>query len=139
MSLPNIVDIHGHSVLTEALSDIESFVISENGYLLGNHLNYKDDVEPKNNFTPIEKLILAVEMAEAIAELHGFKDSVIVHDDIQLCQFLQSKDGILKLNDFNRAEVMLWDENNQDYCKYYNGLAYGNVSIAFDLISMELF
>ena len=142
-SSPNIVDIYGHcavSVLTEALSmEIESRVISENGYLSGNPLNDKDDVDPKNNFTPTEKLILALEMAEAIAELHGFKDGVIVHDDIQLCQFLRSKDGTLKLNDFNRAELMLWDENNQEYCKYNNGLAYGNVSIVSDLISMELF
>jgi hypothetical protein len=33
---------------------------------------------------------------------------VIVHDDISLSQFLASKDGFMKLNDFNRAEVMLW-------------------------------
>jgi serine/threonine protein kinase len=65
-------------------------------------------------------------MAEAIADLHGFKDGVIVHGDIQLCQYLINRDGQLKLNDFNRAEVMLWDTKKQDYCRFRSGLVYGN-------------
>ena len=65
-------------------------------------------------------------MAESIADLHGFKDGIIVHDDIQLCQWLRTKDGTLKLGDFNRAEVMLWDEKEQKYCTYNNGKGYGN-------------
>jgi serine/threonine protein kinase len=65
-------------------------------------------------------------MAEAIADLHGFKDGVIVHGDIQLCQYLINIDGQLKLNDFNRAEVMLWDTKNQGYCRFRNGNVYGN-------------
>jgi thiamine kinase-like enzyme len=44
---------------------------------------------------------MAVEMAESIAILHGFKDGVIVHNDIQLRQWLRTREGRLKLGDFN--------------------------------------
>jgi hypothetical protein len=60
-------------------------------------------------------------MAEAIADLHGFKDGVMVHDDIQLPQFLFSNNNRIKLNDFNRGEVMLYDEIHEKYCRYTNG------------------
>jgi serine/threonine protein kinase len=43
-----------------------------------------------------------------------------------LCQWLQTKDGRLKLGDFNRAEFPLFDPEKQEYCKYDNGHAYGN-------------
>jgi len=53
-----------------------------------------------------------------------------VHDDVQLCQWLRSRDGKIKLGDFNRAEVMDFDPEKQQYCKYNNGECYGNVSFA---------
>ena len=62
--------------------------------------------------------------------MHNYKDGVIIHDDIQLSQFLWT-DGTktaVKLNDFNRAEVMLWDEENQEYCTFCNGKGGGDVS-----------
>jgi hypothetical protein len=69
-------------------------------------------------------------MAEALADLHGYKNGVIVHQDVQLSQFLLNKDMTrLKLNDFNRAEFMLWDEEGQEYCLYSAGAAHGNVSL----------
>jgi len=34
----------------------------------------------------------------------------------------------VKLNDFNRAEFMLWDEEEKEYCKYGEGYGQGNVS-----------
>lgn len=64
---------------------------------------------------------MALQMAESIADLHGFKDGVIVHDDIQLCQWLRNRDGKLKLGDFNRARVLQWDRRKQKYCPYNNG------------------
>lgn len=33
---------------------------------------------------------------------------------------------LIKLNDFNRAEIMLWDEENQEYCKYRNNPGMGD-------------
>jgi hypothetical protein len=52
-----------------------------------------------------------------------------VHDDVQLCQWLRTKDGTLKLGDFNRAEVMEYNQKNETYCEYFNGSCYGNVSM----------
>lgn len=49
-----------------------------------------------------------------------------MHDDIQIPQFMRGKDGILKLVDFNRAEVMLYDPESEEYCKYLNGPVFGN-------------
>ena len=66
-----------------------------------------------------------------VAALHNYEGGVIVHDDIQLCQYLWTQeDGIsVKLNDFNRAEIMLWDEEGQKYCRYKNGRGHGDVSV----------
>ena len=77
-----------------------------------------------NNFTVKEKLQFALEMAESLAELHGFPDGVIVHDDVQPCQWLRTADGHLKLGDFNRATIMQWDMVKGGYCRFNNGQAY---------------
>ena len=37
---------------------------------------------------------------------------------IKLGQFLWTKDGHIKLNDFNRCEIMLFDEESDRYCRY---------------------
>ena len=76
----------------------------------------------QNNLGPSEKLNLAFEMASSIADLHGFKDGIIVHDDIQLRQWLRSSiDGRLILGDFNRARIMRWNDVDQKYCKFRTG------------------
>lgn len=133
-SSPRIVNIYGHcstSVATEDMhQEIEYQIINGTGYATAEEIKQQErialDVSPRNKFSPDEKLVLALKMAEAIADLHGFKDGVIVHGDIQLCQYLINRDGQLKLNDFNRAEVMLWDTKKQDYCRFRSGLVYGN-------------
>jgi len=126
-SSPRIADIYGHcatSIYSEFLpNEAEEFIVLGEGD--GENLNDEDDVKPNNNYTISEKLDMALQMAESIADLHGFKDGVLVHDDIQLAQFLFAPDGRLKLNDFNRAEVMLFDEEDGSYCKYQNGKGAG--------------
>jgi len=115
---------------TDKHQEIEYQIINGTGYATAEEIKQQErialDVSPRNKFSPDEKLVLALKMAEAIADLHGFKDGVIVHGDIQLCQYLINRDGQLKLNDFNRAEVMLWDTKKQDYCRFRSGLVYGN-------------
>ena len=125
---PRIVNMYGHcatSVYTESLpGEIEKNAVPHS------HMKQRDvdkNFGPQNDWSPELKLSLALGFAEALADLHGFKDGVIVHDDVQLCQFLTDKNGNLKLNDFNRAEVMLYDENRGEYCKYINDGAYGNL------------
>jgi serine/threonine protein kinase len=129
-SSPRIADIYGHcgaSVLTEFLPiEIEENVVPY-GYVNKSDLHDELQVQPMNTFTPSQKLDMALRMAEAIADLHGFKDGIIVHDDIQLCQYLFKADNqTMKLNDFNRAEIMLYDEFTGQYCPYLNGPGGGN-------------
>jgi len=128
-SSPRIVDMYAHcgtSIITERFAEeIQELIVPGHGWMKQSELNDNDDVKPQNNYTAKEKLTIALEMAESIADLHGFKDGLIVHDDIQPCQWLRTKDGKMKLNDFNRAEVMLWDEKEEKYCKYTNGGGYG--------------
>merc|ERR1712238_385539 len=84
----------------------------------------KNGVLPYNNFTAEEKLQFTLEMAESLAELHGLSDGVVVHDDVQPCQWLRTADGHLKLGDFNRATIMQWDMIKGGYCRFNNGQAY---------------
>ena len=127
-SSPRIADIYGHcatSVYSEFLpNEAEENIIPGDGD--GKNLKDKDDVDPQNDYTISEKLDMALQMAESMADLHGFKDGIIVHDDIQLAQFLFAPDGRLILNDFNRAEAMLFDEKDGSYCKYKNGKGAGD-------------
>ena len=122
-SSPRIADMYGHcatSVNTEFLPD-ELYPLMIPGQGLGNHMNDTVDVDPQNNFTITEKLDLAIRMAESIADLHGYEGGVLIHDDLQVFQWLFGPDGTLKLNDFNRAEAMLFDEEAGEYCRYHNG------------------
>jgi len=134
-SSPRIVDIYGYcgfTVVTEGVqNEVQSHVIYGSGYINPSDLNDTKTMRSLSPYTPRQKLHMALSMAEALADLHGFRDGVIVHDDIQLCQYLITEDGRMKLNDFNRAEVMLWDIDEEEYCKYYNGYVYGNGSENF--------
>jgi hypothetical protein len=81
-----------------------------------------------NSFSVSEKLEMALAMAESIADLHGYQGGVIVHDDVQPCQWLRNSDNKIIFGDFNRAVVMKWSDK-EGYCKYKNGDVYGNVSL----------
>lgn len=52
-----------------------------------------DDVHPMNDYSLIEKLDIAIRMAESLAELHGYPGGVITNDDISLDQWLEAEDG----------------------------------------------
>lgn len=133
-SSPRIVDIYGHcgtSVATEDMyQELEFKIVNGTGYATAEDIQNQEsivhDVSPRNSYTANEKLVLALKMSEAIADLHGFKEGVIVHNDIQLCQYLINRYGQMKLNDFNRAEILLWDRETEEYCRYRSGLVYGN-------------
>ena len=125
------VDLYGHcgaSMLSEYLrkGDLERKAIPGTGFTQQADLHDEDDVKPWNTFSASEKLSLSLQMAELIAALHEYPHGRIVHNDIQLSQFLFDASGRLKFNDFNRGEIMLWDEQKQDYCRYRNGPGSGN-------------
>lgn len=131
-SSPRIVDIYGFcglGMINEAMDkgDIEKVAVPGKGRI-GQELNNKLKLDVRNNLTGITKLRYSLDMVEAVALLHGYPGGVIVHDDIQLGQFLLDANGTLKLNDFNRAEIMFWNEREQEYCKYRNNPGHGDVS-----------
>ena len=120
----------GTSATGEAMiqGDLEKVAVPTG---VGRPLNIRNDAPQltvRNTLTGTQKLVLSLEMAEAVLLLHTFPKGVIVHDDIQLSQFLLSSNGQLKLNDFNRAEIMLWNEKDREYCKYRNHPGAGDVS-----------
>jgi serine/threonine protein kinase len=85
-------------------------------------------IVPDQKTTPDQKLVLSLEMAQGLALLHGNPDGMIIHGDVQMSQFLLSKDKtMLKLNDFNRAEILLWDETHNEYCQHRNGVGRGRI------------
>lgn len=122
---PRIADIYGHcgsSIYSEFLpNEVEEQMIPGEGDGINPPLHDKHDAHSLNDYTISEKLDIALQMAEAIADLHGYEGGVIVHDDIQPAQFLFKDDGSVILNDFNRGETMLFDEKRGEYCKYKNG------------------
>jgi hypothetical protein len=126
----NIYGFCGIGIMSEYFyhGDIENDVTGgERGDMKSEDLQDEAGLKPQNNLTGIEKLVLSLEMAEAIAELHGYTNGLIVHDDIQLSQFLFNQNRTrLILNDFNRAEFPLFDEKADDYCRYKNGRGGGN-------------
>lgn len=129
---PRIMDIYGHcgfSTMVEVVPiEFEERVVIDEGYATNDAIDKrnKDGVVSFNTFTVKEKLKLALEMAGSLADLHGFEDGVIVHDDVQLCQWLHTPDGRLKLGDFNRATFMTWDQVKGEYCRFNNGAAFAN-------------
>ncbi|GFH53617.1 hypothetical protein CTEN210_10093 [Chaetoceros tenuissimus] len=68
-----------------------------------------------------KKLGLAVEVASAVTDLHTIESkngySSFIHGDLSPTQFVQVGKR-LKLNDFNRAHLLYWDEEKQKTCKY---------------------
>ncbi|KAL3762560.1 hypothetical protein ACHAW5_007805 [Stephanodiscus triporus] len=124
---PRIINIYGHcssSTMVEVVPiEFEEAVVFDEGFL--NHevveKRNRDGLRPYNNFTSTEKLHFALEMAESLADLHGYSEGIIVHDDVQMCQWLRTPDGHLKLGDFNRATIMSWNLLEGEYCKFNNG------------------
>ncbi len=120
----------GNSIIGEAmlLGDLHKIAIPSG---IGRELPYMHDEENlivQNGLSGTQKLEWSLQMAESVLLLHAYPGGVIVHDDIQLSQFLLSETGNLKLNDFNRAEIMLWNEIDKEYCKYRNYPGWGDVS-----------
>jgi len=140
-SSPRIYDIYGFcgtAIMSQYFphGDYEDVAVPGSGYLLTEAKKTNEqinDLKPHNNIPSTEKLRISLQMAEALADLHGDPMGATVHQDVQLSQYLLSSDKkTLKLNDFNRAEFMLWDDNKGEYCKYSEGS--GNGSVSFKML-----
>ena len=139
---PRIYDIYGYcglSLFSEFFphGDVETEAVEGDGWSPEDD-EFGEELESMNEITLLDKLGMGCDMAEAIADLHGYKGGVIVHGDIQLGQFLYTSDfSLVKMNDFNRAEWMLWDDAKHEYCRYTNGPGRGSVRNA--VLLTELF
>jgi hypothetical protein len=78
---PRIVTIYGHcgsAVWVEAMSyEVEEIIIHGDGYLKQGDRNDGSPLESFSAYTPAEKLNIAIQMAESIADLHGFADGIM--------------------------------------------------------------
>ena len=116
---PRIMNIFGYcstSIISEAMiSEIQPFVFPNNA------LQSIDSIEvSRKNFTAEEILDMSIQMADALADLHGYKDGVIVHGDVSPEQWYFSKDNNrLMLGDFNAADILDYNGKWNEYCKEY--------------------
>lgn len=86
-----------------------------------------------NGLGVLERLSLALEFARPLADLHGYRGGVLAHVDVKPDQYMRGRDGIVKLVDFNRAEVLPYLERDpggsgaaggdDDYCRVDVGTA----------------
>ena len=146
-SSDRVVDLYGHCGTSVSVAFLEP----------RDRIALSTLIENQSALTSNGKLQIALTMAESIADLHGYKgmkrshyywffiilyyivvhiclfpyyqDGPIIHGDVQYVQWLFDKNDNVILSDFNRAEVMLWDEDSEEYCKYFAGGATGNVRI----------
>lgn len=78
---PRIVDMYSHcgtAVQVEPIPyEVEEVIVPGDGYVKSGELHDEQDVRPRNEFTATEKLEMALEMAESLADLHGFADGIM--------------------------------------------------------------
>ena len=117
-----ILDIYGYcgtSLKVEAmLKGISGQIIPGKGVAEQENLYKEGDFRSFNNLTSNEKLVTATAMAEALVDLHDFDDGMIVHGDVNIEQWLVDDQGRIKLNDFNLAEILPWNDESQQYCPF---------------------
>jgi serine/threonine protein kinase len=118
------------SMIGEAMvhGDMEKVAIPKKGRLT-HEMDKRLPLSVWNNLSGEQKLKYGLQMAETVALLHGYPKGVIVHNDLQLSQFLLDSNDDIKLNDFNRGEIMFWNEKDQEYCKYKNNPGKGDVRV----------
>jgi len=120
----NIYGYCGTDTLTEPGEEIEDSIIPNHyAWYIQAELDkiQVEDVVPMNKYTPEEKLEMCITLAESIAELHGNREGPLMSHDLGLDQFLRSKkDGLIKLNDFNKAHVLEFDPEANEYCKIWS-------------------
>jgi hypothetical protein len=80
-SSPRIVDIYGHcgsAVWVEAIPfPIEEVIVHGDGYMKPEQLMDQTELKSYNQFTPKEKLDIALAMAVSLADLHGYPEGVM--------------------------------------------------------------
>ncbi|KAL7534368.1 hypothetical protein ACHAXR_006618 [Thalassiosira sp. AJA248-18] len=125
-SSPRIANIYAFCALSSMIEyapgNIENYVMPTEGYETSKQDDDEVDPTPVNDhIPPQEKLEMALELAKGLAAMHGHSGGVIANVDVQIGQFCRGKDGLIKIVDGNRAEVLLYDMEHETYCSFSNG------------------
>jgi len=131
----------GTSILVEVGSPLENSIFREDTrhFVSQEKLDREqvDDVKPKNDYTPPEKLRMVLAMAESVAVIHGNPKGVLANHDLGIDQWLTMKDGTIKLNDFNKARFLPFNPDKREYCKFWSHQDY-DVYLAPEEIEGEM-
>lgn len=76
---------------------------------------HKQRQQQQQPYTPDELLLIAYQLAAALEDFHNFDSNnrpTMAHTDIKEDQFLRV-DGRYYLNDFNRVQMLTWNEEKQ--------------------------
>jgi hypothetical protein len=101
-SSPRIVDIYaycGTAMIAEHMkARIRHRIYTYPGLIAQEELDLiqaanDNQVVPQNNLTSMEKLDMAIDMAESVVTLHGYPAGMIIHFDLHTSQFLLSIRG----------------------------------------------
>lgn len=120
---PHILDIYGHC------GNSGVFEYANGGDVTRMLWSSKKDTKP--TITQEEKLVVAMQLTSAIAEMHNVDKegrASIAHTDITPGQFVKVN-GTFRLNDFNRARFLLWNKEKDEACGYYVANNPGKVSL----------
>jgi hypothetical protein len=135
-SRDSIISAFGHcgaSTMVEAVPyEVEQYVVPK-------QVGGEPASNGNNMYSPVEKLRMALEMAESLALLHGYEGGAISHSDVQLSQWLRSKRDRLVLGDFHSSRMLRWNHQQQKYCPYSTGTVFGNVSVMFKVANQRSF
>lgn len=91
---------------------------------------------PLNAIYSLSNCVVFIPVSQSIADIHGFAGA-IVHGDIHPVQWLRTRDGKLKLNDFNNAEILDWSRERNDYCQADRGTWGGMVNTGHPRFSLD--
>lgn len=127
-----IVDMYsfcGLSILSQAMEKGDLYSVAAPRYERCQKDLPRNAWELRNDLTGRQKVEFALEMAQAVAVLHNHAGGAIVHNDVQVSQFLMSSDNKIKLTDFNRATVKQWSTKDPNHpCVYSYFKTPGSVS-----------
>ena len=121
---PNNIDMYGYCHVSVLIESAPLGTASKMAYrglkrsMKKRKRKHGDSNLFRNNLTLSEKLHYTLEAAKGIRDLHA---AGFAHEDLKLSQFLLTKDGTgLKLNDFNIARKLVWNNATQS-TKPYKG------------------
>ena len=112
-SAPEVMDIYGFCGMS-ALNELSS------------GLRFREMIQKKWIWDPLEMLELLLQASTSLARVHSIdyrdgsstSNATLVHNDITHNNFVMSRLGIVKLNDFNRGILLRWNCSSNERCGF---------------------